>query len=259
MSGVDIAGLVERLRAECVGHPSTSIAWPHRILHEAADALLAQAAELAEARREARNADGDLYRDLWKASSKNVGRVCGTANRLRDQRDEALAALKASEERGERLSQELASARLRPEPWQPIGTFKGDEAYVLVWDGGHVSEARYHPSEDGWWLANTHPTDAHDGQIYPTHWMPIPAPPSALENGPAGLADAHSNPPLSDLSSLRKGAEVWRTALKDCAQWLDVILAEKVIVEPENEQHIAASIARARAALVSGSREDGDG
>lgn len=80
---------------------------------------------------------------------------------------------------------------------------------------------------------------------------------SALENGPAVLADAHTNPPLSDLSSLRKGAEVVREALEDCVQWLEVILAEKVIVEPENEQHIAASIARARAALVSGSREDG--
>lgn len=70
----------------------------------------------------------------------------------------------------------------------------------------------------------------------------------ALEN----LAKLQAASP--DLSSLRKGAEDMRTALKDCAQWLDVILAEKVIVEPENEQHIAASIARARAALVSGSR-----
>jgi hypothetical protein len=31
---------------------------------------------------------------------------------------------------------------------------------------------------------------------------------AALENGPAALADAHTNPPLSDLSSLRKGAEL---------------------------------------------------
>lgn len=58
---------------------------------------------------------------------------------------------------------------------------------VLVWDGWNVSEARYHPSEDGWWLANTHPTDAHDGQIYPTHWMPLPPPPEG--SGPV-LADA---------------------------------------------------------------------
>ena len=75
--------------------------------------------------------------------------------------------------------------------WQPIGTFEGDEAYVLVWDGWNVSEARYHPSEDGWWLANTHPTDAHDGQVYPTHWMPMPPPP---ESSGQNLADAHQKP-----------------------------------------------------------------
>ena len=33
---------------------------------------------------------------------------------------------------------------------------------------------------------------------------------SALENGPAGLADATNDPASSDLSSLRKGAEVVR-------------------------------------------------
>lgn len=44
--------------------------------------------------------------------------------------------------------------------------------------------------------------------------------------------------------------EMLREPLKDCAQWLDVILAEKVVVEPANEQHIAASVARARAALA---------
>lgn len=41
---------------------------------------------------------------------------------------------------------------------------------------------------------------------------------SALENGPAGLADATNDPASSDLSSLRKGAEYWRdinTAPKD--------------------------------------------
>jgi hypothetical protein len=36
---------------------------------------------------------------------------------------------------------------------------------------------------------------------------------AALENGPAGLADATSNPSLSDLSSLRKGAEVAALAI----------------------------------------------
>lgn len=40
-----MADLVERLRAACNGHPHAKIEWPHRILHEAADAL--EAAEKA--------------------------------------------------------------------------------------------------------------------------------------------------------------------------------------------------------------------
>lgn len=54
----DDLGLVERIRAACVGHPHAKIAWPHRILHEAADALAAKdaaierlVAERDEARR----------------------------------------------------------------------------------------------------------------------------------------------------------------------------------------------------------------
>ena len=46
------AGLVAELRAACVGHPNASIAWPHRVLHQAADLIEQQAAELAEAREE---------------------------------------------------------------------------------------------------------------------------------------------------------------------------------------------------------------
>lgn len=71
-----------------------------------------------------------------------------------------------------------AIAALQAESWQPIETFDSSEAYVLVCDGYDVSEARYHPNEGGWWLANTHPTDAHDGQVYPTYWMPKPLPPT---------------------------------------------------------------------------------
>lgn len=53
-----------------------------------------------------------------------------------------------------------------------------DGRHVLVADNMAVSEARYHADKDGWWLANTDPTDYHDGRIYPTHWQPMPAPPS---------------------------------------------------------------------------------
>ena len=32
-------GLVGRLREACNGHPSAKIKWPHRLLHDAADAI----------------------------------------------------------------------------------------------------------------------------------------------------------------------------------------------------------------------------
>jgi uncharacterized protein YukE len=35
----DMKSLPERLRANCNGHPCAMIAWPHRILHEAADRI----------------------------------------------------------------------------------------------------------------------------------------------------------------------------------------------------------------------------
>jgi len=42
--------LVERLRQACSGHPVAKIAWPHRILHEAADAIERLQKELETAR-----------------------------------------------------------------------------------------------------------------------------------------------------------------------------------------------------------------
>lgn len=68
--------LVERLRAACVGHPHAKIAWPHRILHEAAaeiESLRSRNAELEGALKpfadradyfEGRiKANGDAWRD----------------------------------------------------------------------------------------------------------------------------------------------------------------------------------------------------
>ena len=43
--------IVERLRAACVGHPYAKIAWPHYILHEAADHILKLEAENHQLRR----------------------------------------------------------------------------------------------------------------------------------------------------------------------------------------------------------------
>jgi hypothetical protein len=72
--------------------------------------------------------------------------------------------------------------------WQPIETAptgrdsEGRMQCVLVACGGtggpYACEAWFDEDVDQWWPANTDYTDAHGTQIYPTHWMPLPAPPS---------------------------------------------------------------------------------
>lgn len=141
MSGVDIAGLVERLRAainlgDRTGSRGKRPENIYNVADDALTALLAQAAELAEARGQIAQLVEDRARFPDRpdgigrmiqahignlkagkdAATEHAHRALDRAVEATRQRDEALAALKASEERGERLSQELASARLRPEP-----------------------------------------------------------------------------------------------------------------------------------------------
>lgn len=66
--------------------------------------------------------------------------------------------------------------------WQPIETAPKDGRHVLVVAGDQppaVYEAYYEEDGDrGWFQANTHWTDPHDGSLYRvTHWMPLPDPP----------------------------------------------------------------------------------
>lgn len=63
--------------------------------------------------------------------------------------------------------------------WQPIDYDAPPAGSVLVGGPGWTAEARWHTYPDGWWLANCDPTDAHDGQCYPTHWTPLPPAPEA--------------------------------------------------------------------------------
>lgn len=69
--------------------------------------------------------------------------------------------------------------------WQPIETapienqhypFSDFRAIVFC---GYVGEAEFHghPGEQwsGWWWANT--DSQYGSEIFPTHWMPLPAPP----------------------------------------------------------------------------------
>ncbi|MNY06751.1 hypothetical protein D3C86_1395220 [compost metagenome] len=43
----------------------------------------------------------------------------------------------------------------------------------------YIVSAYYDEEHRGWWESNTHYTDAADGQVYPTHWMPMPDAPVA--------------------------------------------------------------------------------
>jgi hypothetical protein len=45
-------------------------------------------------------------------------------------------------------------------------------------DGSYVV-GEMHWTQDGWYWANNDPTDHWGRRIYPTHWMPLPDPPSA--------------------------------------------------------------------------------
>jgi hypothetical protein len=65
-----------------------------------------------------------------------------------------------------------------PQPgWQPIATHDGSFMEVIVATEDAVGEARYR-GEDGWWWINNDPTDVWGERIYPTHWLPLPDPPS---------------------------------------------------------------------------------
>jgi len=81
------------------------------------------------------------------------------------------------------LSEAVASARA--EGWQPIETAPKDETEVLLWCGPRemqlgVWQASPSVEGGGWWM-----TTAECSTIYPTHWQPLPAPPTT----PGGQID----------------------------------------------------------------------
>lgn len=69
--------------------------------------------------------------------------------------------------------------------WLPIESAPKDGTDILIWCAPWScgSEARY-IEDEGWWLANNHPTDHWGDQKYPTHWQPLPAPPGASASTP---------------------------------------------------------------------------
>lgn len=61
--------------------------------------------------------------------------------------------------------------------WQPIDSAPRD-AEVIVYAEGIVGEACRPDATGRWWWANTDEHDHWAREIYPTHWMTLPDPPS---------------------------------------------------------------------------------
>ncbi len=62
--------------------------------------------------------------------------------------------------------------------WIPISEGNEPTGSFICGAVGWVCEGYFDHEHDGWWSANTHWTDAADGQIYPTHYQPMPEPPT---------------------------------------------------------------------------------
>lgn len=69
--------------------------------------------------------------------------------------------------------------------WQGIETYqskKGREEVLIVSPGRdgrpYVSAAYWDADDKNWWEINNNPTDSWGSPLYPTHWMPLPSPPT---------------------------------------------------------------------------------
>ena len=79
---MDTRELIERVRAACNGHPHAKIAWPHRILHEAAAALSSQAAEIERLREALRRISAFPETQNDGTSSYSVGYAFDVVQRI---------------------------------------------------------------------------------------------------------------------------------------------------------------------------------
>ena len=112
-----MSDLVERLRAACNGHPHAKIAWPHRILHEAADRIEALERELSEARALVAEANNSLYGSQGYFHSLNGGpfdkyHLATGIENLKASSREQWRALAASQAEASRLREALTYAAM---------------------------------------------------------------------------------------------------------------------------------------------------
>lgn len=64
--------------------------------------------------------------------------------------------------------------------WQPIKTAPRDGTVLLGWDGSNLATCYYFFDLNAWYLEVTG-AYADDGFWQPTHWQPLPPPPTAKQ------------------------------------------------------------------------------
>ena len=73
--------------------------------------------------------------------------------------------------------------------WQPIDTAPKDGTPILGWDGEHIAICYWYQYKlqslfrsrrvsGGWYLSTTGGMQEDSGSWLPTHWQPLPAPPT---------------------------------------------------------------------------------
>lgn len=141
--------LIVRLRAACNGLPGAVIAWPHRILHEAAEELAAANARIAEL--EARCA--------WQpiATAPKMRKIVVTYTNERGKRRTVLACYYVDH----------------------ALEMHDDYAEVGVWD--EASGDSFAPA--GWYEEIDHEGDIYALGGEPDYWQALPIPPKALTEG----------------------------------------------------------------------------
>lgn len=104
----------------------------------------------------------DHYRGCRAIADLEFGQACDCG------RDHAIAALRAA----------LAGGTRETEGWRPIAEAPKDGTYVLICGTGGIHMAHWACGRERYqmWLN----FDSH-GVGAPTHWMPLPAPPSTTE------------------------------------------------------------------------------
>lgn len=65
--------------------------------------------------------------------------------------------------------------------WMPIETAPKCGTYILVWNGESMTVCRW--AFGCWTLAQTGSWSADDECYGPTHWMPLPKPPTEENDG----------------------------------------------------------------------------